>query len=126
MGEVGAFDAVYCSHMLEHLYPHEVVKALREFRRVLAASKGYAIIFVPDLEGVTISDGILYQSPSGPVRAIDMFYGGLGLIQGHPYMAHHIGFTSETLEAVILTAGFAKATMNRLRDSYNLMAVAQV
>jgi predicted SAM-dependent methyltransferase len=35
MGEIGQFDVVYCCHALEHLYPHEVHQALREFQRVL-------------------------------------------------------------------------------------------
>jgi SAM-dependent methyltransferase len=35
LGDIGPFDALYSSHCLEHLYPHQVPVALAEFLRVL-------------------------------------------------------------------------------------------
>ncbi len=35
MGDIGTYDAIHCSHALEHLVPHEGDAALREFVRVL-------------------------------------------------------------------------------------------
>lgn len=47
----GDFDAVYASHVLEHLTPLEARRFLHEVRRVLHAG-GVARIVVPDLEGI--------------------------------------------------------------------------
>ena len=44
-----AVDAVYSSHNIEHLFPHEVVIALKEFHRVLK-DDGIAVITCPDLQ----------------------------------------------------------------------------
>jgi SAM-dependent methyltransferase len=49
--ETGSYDAVFSSHNLEHLYPHEVSLALKEFHRVLA-SDGFALIALPGLQSV--------------------------------------------------------------------------
>ena len=46
-----SFDAVWSSHVLEHLYAHEVYPALRQFIRVLKPN-GFALIMSPDLEAV--------------------------------------------------------------------------
>src|SRR5215212_3411632 len=46
--EAGQFDAVYCSHNLEHYYRHEVPKVLAGFRHVLK-DEGFAHIIVPDV-----------------------------------------------------------------------------
>ena len=42
-----AFDAVFSSHNLEHLYPHQVKEALAEFYRVL---KPEGMIVISDLQ----------------------------------------------------------------------------
>jgi SAM-dependent methyltransferase len=123
LGDIGVFDACYCSHVLEHLYPHEVGMALREIRRVLTED-GFALIFVPDLEGVTISDEVLFHAPGGPISAIDMIYGFRPQLEKNPAMAHHTGFTSDLLETALREAGFREVTMQRM-ECYNLMAVAQ-
>ncbi len=44
-------DAVYSSHNIEHLYPHEVPLALAEFRRVLK-DDGFVVLTCPDLQSV--------------------------------------------------------------------------
>ena len=46
-----AFDAVFSSHNLEHLYPHQVKEALAEFYRVLKP-EGIAIVRVPNITEV--------------------------------------------------------------------------
>lgn len=46
-----AFDAVYASHVLEHLSPRQAATFLREVRRVLRPG-GVVRIVVPDLEGI--------------------------------------------------------------------------
>jgi hypothetical protein len=49
----GAFDALYCSHVLEHVPDDH--KAMREFHRVLAPA-GWALILVPMTNGATDED----------------------------------------------------------------------
>jgi len=122
MGDIGPFDALYSCHSLEHLYPHEVPVAAREFHRVLNEG-GTAVVVVPDLEGVQPTEEPLYESKAGPVCGLDLFYGMARLIPGSPYMAHHSGFIASTLQAVLEEAGFAKVETRRL-DNYNLMAMA--
>jgi predicted SAM-dependent methyltransferase len=122
LGEIGEFDAVYCAHCLEHLYPHEVPHALAEFSRVLKPG-GYAMIVVPDLEDLPMSDCVLYKTEAGlEVTAFDLFYGHRRLITTNPNMAHHSGFTSKLLEGAMSDAGFNMATVKRAGD-YNLIAV---
>lgn len=121
MGEIGPFDALYCCHALEHLYPHEVPMALGEFLRVLRAG-GTLMVVVPDLEGIQPTEDVLYESPAGPICGLDMIYGKAALIAGNPHMAHHSGFVGSTLEGALLAAGFDKAKASR-PGGYNLLAV---
>jgi len=122
MGEVGPFDAIYCSHALEHLYPHDVPVALGEFLRVLKPG-GHAMVFVPDLEGVAPTNEPLFVSHSGPISGHDMYYGFGPYVATNPYMAHHTAFVRETLEQAFNDAGFSRSVVNRL-SCYNLMAAA--
>jgi predicted SAM-dependent methyltransferase len=121
MGEIGPFDVVYTTHTLEHVYPHEVPVALAEIRRVLKPG-GFAIIIVPDLEGVQATEEVVYDSLAGPVSGLDMIYGMGRLIQGNRHMAHHCGFVRETLKRVIDAAGFERSEVTR--TNFNLFAAA--
>ena len=47
----GSVNAVFSSHNIEHLYPHEVPQALSEFKRVLSPD-GFVVITCPDLQSV--------------------------------------------------------------------------
>src|SRR5271168_4915061 len=76
----GTVDAVWSSHNLEHLYPHEVRLALDEFYRVLK-SQGIVLITLPDLQKVAELvaadrlEDVAYVSPAGPIAPLDMIYG---------------------------------------------------
>lgn len=121
VGEIGEFDAVFCAHCLEHLYPHEVPYALAEFARVLKPG-GYAMIIVPDLEDLPVSGSVLYTTKAGlEVTAFDLFYGHRRLIEAQPYMAHHSGFTASLLHGAMNDAGL-NTSVKRAGD-YNLIAV---
>jgi SAM-dependent methyltransferase len=117
VGDVGPFDVVYCSHALEHLYPHEVPKALSEFYRVLKPG-GVCIILVPDLEGVPATDEVL---PGASCTGLHLYYGDARLIPEFPAMAHHCGFVAATLRQVMEAAGFTVKT-DRM-SYYNLMGI---
>jgi SAM-dependent methyltransferase len=114
-----SFDAVWSSHNLEHLYPHEVALALAEFRRVLKPG-GVAYMTMPDLQQVAelvARDGlcdVAYVSPAGPVTPLDMLYGhGASLAAGNSFMGHRTGFTARSLEVALLAAGFGSARVVR-------------
>lgn len=98
----GSVDAVFSSHNLEHVYAHEVPVALGEFRRVLKES-GFALVTTPDLEAVArevAKGGLerkLYDSPSGPIMALDVIFGHGASIRTSPFMAHRTGFSKKTL-----------------------------
>lgn len=123
MGEIGPFDAVYCSHALEHLYPHDVPVALAEFKRVLAPG-GVVVVFVPDLEGVPADETVMYESPCGPITGLDMYYGKISYLADAPFMAHHTGFVRQTLESALQAAGFSDVKVIRA-TGFNLMGAAK-
>jgi SAM-dependent methyltransferase len=116
LGVIGPFDVVYCSHALEHLYPHEVHRALSEFHRVLKPG-GRAVVLVPDLEGVPATDDVLPGSPG--LCGLHLYYGDAREIPSNPHMAHHCGFVASTLLAAMEAAGF-EATTQRM-GFYNLL-----
>lgn len=121
MGEIGPFDAVYSCHCLEHLYPHDVPRALSEMFRVLAPG-GTAMIRVPDLEDVRPSDDVVYESPAGPISGLDMYYGLRSQLANRPYMAHHTGFVQATLVKALTEAGFAPVKVTRDAVQFELLA----
>jgi predicted SAM-dependent methyltransferase len=124
-------DAVFSSHNIEHLYPHEVPLALAEFVRVLK-SDGIAVITCPDLKSVCalIAEDKLteaaYTSPAGPISPIDILYGlRSSMAQGNLYMAHRCGFTQKVLTGTLQAAGFKSvAIMSRAHPYFDLWAVA--
>ena len=113
--EDGSFDAVWCSHCIEHLHDHEVLPALREFRRILSDA-GFAIVSCPNLDAIAkllVSEDIesvAYVAPAGPIRLLDMIFGHSPSIEaGHVHMAHKTGFTADRLGRLATRAGFAEA-----------------
>lgn len=128
--ETGSMDAVFSSHSIEHLYPHEVPVALAEFRRVLGPD-GFAIVTCPDLQTVAAlvaADKLTdtaYQSGAGPIAPIDMLYGHRSAIaKGNHYMAHRCGFTRKVLIGTLRAAGFPKVAALQRPQAYDLWAVA--
>lgn len=125
-------DAIYSSHNIEHLYPHEVSVALQEFWRVLKPD-GFAVITCPDLQSVCalVAEGKLveaaYTSPAGPIAPIDILYGYRpSMAKGNLYMAHRCGFTQKVLDGTLRSCGFpAVASMARGRAPFfDLFALA--
>jgi hypothetical protein len=109
------YDAVYCSHNLEHYYRHDVPKVLEGFLHVLKDG-GFAHIRVPDMAQVMraavqgnldVTD-ILYQSASGPISVHDVIYGFGEEIErsGDDFYAHKCGFTQESLAMTLSNSGF--------------------
>lgn len=124
-------DAIFSSHNIEHLYPHEVPVALAEFRRVLTPD-GFVVITCPDLQSVCalIAEDKLvepaYTSPAGPISPLDILYGHrLSMQKGNLYMAHRCGFTQRVLANTLQASGFQKtATVRRPGPFFDLWIVA--
>lgn len=122
LGSIGRYDLVYSCHCLEHLYPYDVPRALKEFRRVLEKG-GKVVIRVPDLEDVRATEEVLYDSPAGPITGLDMIYGLHTQLEARPYMAHHSGFVKATLEKALRAAGFSAYQVTRDQPMFELQAV---
>lgn len=126
----GSADAVWAAHCIEHLYLHDVTKALAEARRILA-DDGVVCVIVPDLQAIASyieTDRLLdpvYESPAGPVTAHDMIFGfSRDLASGHPKMAHNCGFTPSVLLQKMREARFAEIILRRRRPTLEIAAVA--
>ncbi len=126
--EPRSFDVIWSSHVLEHLYAHEIFPALRQFHRILKPD-GFALIMSPDVAAVAhfiVERGIAaiaYNSPAGPIRPLDMLYGHSRAIEeGHVHMAHRTGFTAERLGNLLLTAGFP--TVSVAMQNFEVCALA--
>ncbi|TWH64212.1 putative SAM-dependent methyltransferase [Azomonas agilis] len=122
-------DAIWSSHNLEHLEGCEVPKALQELYRVLKPG-GFALITLPDLKAIAQLivegklDSVIYTSPAGPIKAMDMLFGHQQAIaQGNQYMAHRSGFTRDYLGKKLLQAGFTEVRIVSGK-SYDLWAIA--
>lgn len=127
------FDAVYCSHNLEHYYPHDSERVLRGFAHALKAD-GFAEIRVPDIaammrsmaeQGLDIDD-VLYQSAVGPILVRDVIYGWHVEIEksGRDFYAHKTGFTARSLSAALLRNGFAHVALVPPLGTYEVRAFA--
>jgi predicted SAM-dependent methyltransferase len=123
------FDAIYSSHNLEHLEGFMVPQALSEMRRILHPN-GFAIITLPNLERIAkliledkLTD-VLYNSPAGPITALDMLFGHQRAIaNGNHYMAHRTGFTAKHLQSTLSAVGFSEVRV-RAGNSYDLWVIA--
>jgi SAM-dependent methyltransferase len=120
MGDIGTFEAIFCCHALEHLYPHEVPRALKEFYRVLEPG-GCVIIFVPDLEDVAPTEDAITIWGTMKICGLHLYYGDAAQIEAYPYMAHHCGFVEKTLRGTLEKAGFSRVETKR-HPSFNLAA----
>ncbi|MDA0656178.1 MAG: methyltransferase domain-containing protein [Proteobacteria bacterium] len=114
--EAKQFDAIYCSHNLEHYYRHDVMKVLKGFHHVLK-DQGFAEIRVPDIPAVMTTlvddekdiDDVLYESAAGPITIRDVVYGYAKEIEesGQDFYAHKTGFSKASLKKAVLECGFS-------------------
>jgi len=131
--EANQFDAIYCSHNLEHYYKHEGASVLKGFLHVLKPD-GFADIRVPDLKAVMRTfvardmdlEDILYMSPSGPIAVRDVIYGwGVEIERsGDDFYAHKTGFTPTTLNAFLGQAGFRALFISPNEAAFEVRALA--
>lgn len=131
--EGGVYDAIFCSHNLEHYHPHEVPNVLKGFLHMLKPD-GWAEIWVPDLLGIMqeiverkldVEDEI-HPSPAGPVLVRDIIFGFGKYIamSGKDYYAHKMGFSYKSLLGYLKYSGFAAATQVNRKMPYEIGVIA--
>ena len=131
--EGNQFDAIYCSHNLEHYYRHDAVKVLLGMHHVLKPD-GFVEVVVPDLETVIehvlerkmdVSD-VLYESPAGPITVLDVIYGFGKEIEesGQDFYAHKTGFSPKNLRQTLIASGFHAVYVFVARDAFEVRAFA--
>jgi hypothetical protein len=96
-----SYDAVWCSHNLEHYWRHDLPRVLAGFLHVLK-DDGFAEVRVPDLKlvvrgGAAARDGRRRRPlpvPVGPITVNDVIYGHAAEIAatGQDFYAHKNGF----------------------------------
>jgi SAM-dependent methyltransferase len=110
-----SFDAIYCSHNLEHYFLHDAVDVILGFLHVLR-DDGFIEVRVPDIGELMrlvahnnwdISDTV-YVSMAGPITVRDMLYGFQKQIEqsGNDFFAHKNGFTRQSLTELLTECGF--------------------
>jgi ubiquinone/menaquinone biosynthesis C-methylase UbiE len=129
----GSYDAIFCSHNLEHFYQHDVPTVLNGFMHVLKPN-GTVEVHVPNLNNLIDSmtkgtkrkdiNDTWYNAPSGPVTFHDVLYGwSQAMKKGNLFYAHKCGFTAKSLHKALANAGFIKIEV--FEQDSNLMATAE-
>jgi len=129
--ETGSVDAIFSSHNIEHIFPHEVSIALKEFYRVLK-DDGMVVLACPDLQSVceaVVNDKLLeplYETSHGDkIAPIDILYGWrTPIAEGNEYMAHKGGFTYSVLNGAFLEAGFKMNYGGRNPERWELFIIS--
>jgi predicted SAM-dependent methyltransferase len=111
----GTYEAIFCSHNLEHYHRHDCVKVIDGFRHVLTPD-GFVEVHVPDIGALMKHvvannldiDDVVHASPEGAVLVRDMIYGYHVEIErsGHDFYLHKTGFTASSLWKTFMSVGF--------------------
>lgn len=127
------FNAIYCSHNLEHYYRHDALRVLAGCLHVLQED-GFMEIRVPNVMTVMAHiistgadiDDVLYESDAGPISAHDVFYGWGPEIErsGVDFYAHKQGFTPKSLIKVLSSVGFMQIYVMTPFDDFEIRVVA--
>ncbi|WP_407495230.1 class I SAM-dependent methyltransferase [Pseudooceanicola sp. MF1-13] len=112
--EKGAYDAVWSSHNIEHLFHHEAIEMVKQVRQLLTPD-GWFVVTCPDIKSAmrhALKHGLddpLYHSAKGPITPRDVLFGHLASIEaGNEFMAHRNGFDLKSLASVFDQSGFRK------------------
>lgn len=112
--ESAAYDGVWSSHNIEHLFHHEAIELLKQLKRVVKAD-GWAIITCPDIQSAmkhAVEHGLdhpLYQSGMGPISPRDILFGHQASVRnGNEYMGHKNGFDLQSMADIFRQSGFKR------------------
>jgi predicted O-linked N-acetylglucosamine transferase (SPINDLY family) len=123
-------NAIFLNQYLPCCFAHDVQKTLQRCLATLD-DDGFLIATCPDL--VTIAQHILshgltkpsYISEAGPITPLDMIFGhGQTIHDGQTALAHHTGFTQESLVAHLGEAGFKSVRALTRPEQFEVIAVA--
>ncbi len=103
----GSVEAVFSSHVFEHLFADEVERLTRELHRVLQPG-GICRVVVPDLEKI-----VAMYDPACPAPFLNAIY-EIGR-RSDVKNAHHTGFTGTSISALFLGAGFGAVSVESYR-----------
>lgn len=95
----GCAEELHAMHAIEHVYAWEAVHLLAEWRRLLKPG-GLLVLELPNLEAAArnLLEGLNDQMSMWPI------YGDWN--HKDPYMMHKHGYTSRTIEALLVGGGF--------------------
>ncbi len=127
------YDAVYCSHNLEHYYAHDVVRVIAGFKHVLKPS-GFVYARVPDVQylmryvvehDMDIED-TLYHVGKVPIKVHDVMYGwGKKMeVSGNDFYAHKMGFSTKSLNQAFDTGGFPYRVQRQWKNVWEIRIAA--
>ena len=101
-------DCVWASHVIEHLYWHELPKTFENFSRVLKPN-GFAIIVVPDLGAIAdrIKENLMDPVVEfNGLTTLDFIYGGRYYHERDGIgQLHKTGFTSKSMSQLLNNFG---------------------
>ena len=132
----GGYDAVYCSHTLEHFTEDDAQKVLAEFLHILK-DEGFAEIRVPDFKAACTAavernvelNETLYTINGFDVSLRHIIFGHESEVKrsGKDYWAHKNVYTPKTLAQDLQRAGFAGAVIapgDHKKDDFDIVAFA--
>jgi len=103
--EDNSFKRIHCIHVLEHLTRDKHLPALEEMVRVLEPG-ACCYVEVPDFVSIVTRLNAAFRD--GDRRAIHIWRTSVFGKTERAGMAHHFGFDRETLDDLMLRAGFSK------------------
>ena len=127
---VSHISGIFSSHALEHLHCDDAFYALCVWRQALRYMNGKLILRLPDFgaacESIVQGRGHtpLYQSPAGPISAMDIVFGFRGFTKERPSMGHLWGYTRDHLERVLCEAGYSSVNVLQDRSAFEIYAFA--
>jgi len=100
-------EAIFSSHVLEHLFMDEVERLIPEIYRVLKPG-GICRVFVPDLEKI-----VALYGPDDPREFLEGVFeiAKRGAVKNQ----HHCGFTGGLLTRLFSEAGFSECSIEQFR-----------
>lgn len=121
--KTGSVDAIYASHILEHISHAETQSTLMHWYKVLKPH-GKLIINVPDLEWV-FQQFLRNYRKNQPIKssAYKSYEDLLLVIYGHQNASgetHQTGFTQKSLEKSLKKAGFSKIRVEKSFDAHQI------
>jgi len=113
-----SFACVYSSHMLEHLYPDDAQRCVREIYRVLRPG-GLLRLALPDLDFIVAN----YDPQDSTGFLISIFQGTSR--RTHRLARHWWHYNAHSLTALLTSAGFCDVRQCRYREGADA-AIAQL